>query len=120
MSEKPYEKMSDDELAAITEDALCEHESGRARFQPQGETASRTIRTVPVSIRIPAQLLEQIKAVAASREMPYQRLMKVWLEDGLTRQAPEAIPKPVTLHLTRAQAEQLRESGTLEIHLEAS
>lgn len=118
MTEQPYEQMSDEELEALTEEALRDHEAGRARFQPQGEAALRTEGTVPISIRIPASLLERIKAAAAVKNVPYQRLMKTWLEEGLTRNVPGPVPPPVTVRLTEKEIERLRQSGSLEILLD--
>jgi predicted DNA binding CopG/RHH family protein len=118
MNEKPYEDMTDQELEQLTEQALREHESGAARFQRRATT--KVEGTVPISLRIPATLLASIKAVAAARGVPYQRLMKAWLEEGLAHNAPDVMPKPVTLRLSEEQLAQLRQSGSLDIHLEAS
>jgi len=115
----PYEQMTDEELEALTEHALDDHETGTARFQPRGETARRTTGTVPISLRVPAALLEQVKAAAGARGMPYQRLMKVWLEDALERNAPAVISQPVILRLSPEEVTRLRESGSIDIHLEA-
>ena len=46
-----------------------------------------------------------MKAAADEHHMPYQRLIKTWLEEGLARNEPERVPKPVHLRLT---ADQLR------------
>jgi len=37
--------------------------------------------TQSISLRLPAHLLERIKAAANSRDVPYQSLIKVWLEE---------------------------------------
>jgi len=115
----PYEHMTDEELEVLTEHALDEHESGTARFHPRDEAARRTTGTVPISLRVPAALLERVKAAAAARGMPYQRLIKVYLEDALARNAPEVIPQPVILRLSPEEITRLQESGSLDIHLEA-
>lgn len=39
--------------------------------------------TKTISLRLPAHLLEGIKAAANSRDVPYQSLMKVWLLEKL-------------------------------------
>ncbi|MGI8553246.1 MAG: CopG family antitoxin [Dehalococcoidia bacterium] len=88
---RAYEEMSEDELAELTEQALREHESGVARFVLQGEAARTTIGTVPISLRVAPALLDQIKAIAAAREIPYQRLIKLWLEEAVTRNDPEML-----------------------------
>jgi predicted DNA binding CopG/RHH family protein len=120
MSDKLYEDMTDQELEQLTEETLREHEVGEVRFQRRGSAAAQVEGTVPVSIRVPATLLANIKAAAATRSIPYQRLMKVWLEEGLAHDNPNVVPKPVTLHLTEDQLTRLRQSGSLDIHLEAS
>ena len=38
-----------------------------------------------VNMRLPAQLLEQVKAIAASKGMPYQRFIRQALEQALHR-----------------------------------
>lgn len=37
--------------------------------------------TQAISLRLPAHLLERIKAAANARDVPYQSLIKVWLEE---------------------------------------
>ena len=39
--------------------------------------------TQSISLRLPAHLLERIKAAANSRDVPYQSLIKVWLEEKI-------------------------------------
>ncbi|MEO8440897.1 MAG: BrnA antitoxin family protein [Betaproteobacteria bacterium] len=39
--------------------------------------------TQTISLRLPAHLLEGIKAAANSRDVPYQSLIKVWLQEKL-------------------------------------
>jgi predicted DNA binding CopG/RHH family protein len=120
MSDKSYEDMTDSELDALTEETLRQHESGDVRFQRRGAAAAKVEGTVPVSIRVPVTLLDSIKSAAATRGIPYQRLMKIWLEEGLGHENSGVLPKAVTLHLTEDQVSRLRQSGSLDIHLEAS
>lgn len=120
MSDKSYEDMSDRELETLTEESLREHESGKVRFQRRGSAATKVEGTVPVSIRVPVTLLASVRAAAETRGIPYQRLMKIWLEEGLEHDNPNIVPKPVTLHLTEDQLTRLRQSGALDIRLEAS
>lgn len=75
---------------------------------------------MPISLRVPHTLLTSIKAAAAERGIPYQRLIKEWLEVGLARNALDVAAEPVTLRLSEEQAARLRQSGSLDIHLEAS
>ena len=37
--------------------------------------------TQTISLRLPQHLLDSIKAAANSRDMPYQSLIKVWLQE---------------------------------------
>ncbi len=43
--------------------------------------------TKTISLRLPAHLLEGIKAAANSRDVPYQSLMKVWLLEKLQQRS---------------------------------
>ncbi len=117
---KAYEELTDEELAELTEHALREHESEKVPFRPLGEAARRTAGTVPISLRIPASLLEQVKDAAAVRGLPYQRLIKLWLEEALSRDAAAVMPRPIRLRLTAEHLASLRESGSLDIHLETA
>ena len=40
--------------------------------------------TQSISLRLPVHTLERIKAAANSRDVPYQSLIKVWLEEKLS------------------------------------
>jgi predicted DNA binding CopG/RHH family protein len=40
--------------------------------------------TQSISLRLPVHTLERIKAAANARDVPYQSLIKVWLEEKLT------------------------------------
>ncbi len=42
--------------------------------------------TKTISLRLPQHLLDSIKAAANSRDVPYQSLIKVWLQEKLHRQ----------------------------------
>jgi predicted DNA binding CopG/RHH family protein len=120
MNDKTYEDMTDGELEELTEQTLREHDSGEARFHRRGPAAAKIEGTVPISLRVPASMLTDIKAAAAEKGIPYQRLMKRWLEDGLAHDHPAVLPLAVTLRLTEEQLTRLRQSGSLDIHLEAS
>jgi predicted DNA binding CopG/RHH family protein len=43
--------------------------------------------TESISLRLPVHLLERIKAAANSRDVPYQSLIKVWLEEKAKKSA---------------------------------
>jgi predicted DNA binding CopG/RHH family protein len=115
----PYEQMTDAELDALTDQVVSEHQSGAAPLRSRNEASAHIVGTVPISMRVPGPLLEGIKAAAEEQHMPYQRLMKLWLEEGLARNEPKRASKPVRLRLTTEQLARLRQSG-LDIHLEAS
>jgi predicted DNA binding CopG/RHH family protein len=116
---KAYEDMTDAELEQLTDEVLRDHVSGAAPFQPLGERATRTRGTVAISLRIPASLLDRIKSAAADQGVPYQRLMKLWLQDAADRNAPVQSSKAITLRLTPEEAARLRDEGAIDIHLEA-
>ena len=42
--------------------------------------------TQTISLRLPQHLLDSIKAAANSRDVPYQSLIKVWLQEKLRSQ----------------------------------
>ncbi len=42
--------------------------------------------TQTISLRLPQHLLDSIKAAANSRDVPYQSLIKVWLQEKLHSQ----------------------------------
>lgn len=42
--------------------------------------------TKTISLRLPQHLLDSIKAAANARDVPYQSLIKVWLQEKIERQ----------------------------------
>jgi Protein of unknown function (DUF3680). len=56
------------------------------------DTAQRVVlpnlkpSTKTISLRLPQHLLDSIKAAANSRDVPYQSLIKVWLQEKLHSQ----------------------------------
>ena len=42
--------------------------------------------TKTISLRLPQHLLDSIKAAANSRDVPYQSLIKIWLQEKLHNQ----------------------------------
>jgi predicted DNA binding CopG/RHH family protein len=51
---------------------------------PASHTKIRTIPTTrTISLRLPQHLLDSIKAAANARDVPYQSLIKVWLQEKL-------------------------------------
>jgi predicted DNA binding CopG/RHH family protein len=45
--------------------------------------------TRSISLRLPLRMLERIKAEANSRDVPYQSLIKIWLEEKLQSRHPQ-------------------------------
>lgn len=45
----------------------------------------------PITVRLPLSLLDRLKARANSLDIPYQSLMKIYLEQGLQKQFKQAI-----------------------------
>ena len=43
--------------------------------------------TQTISLRLPVHLLEGLKAAANSRDVPYQSLIKVWLQEKLLQRS---------------------------------
>ena len=62
----PYESMSDDQLDAYVHDLYVKQRE----------------QSVPVSLRMPSDLLQRVKAVAATSHVKYQTLMKGMIERG--------------------------------------
>lgn len=50
--------------------------------------------TRSISLRLPVHTLERIKAAANARDVPYQSLIKVWLEEKLSAKAPVKLKRP--------------------------
>jgi predicted DNA binding CopG/RHH family protein len=80
-SKKPLPAFATDEeaedfvaTADLTEYDLSGSQAIRYEFQP---------KSANVSMRVPASLLDAIKARAAEEGMPYQRYMRKALEDAL-------------------------------------
>ena len=44
--------------------------------------------TKTISLRLPQHLLDSIKVAANARDVPYQSLIKVWLQEKLHHQPP--------------------------------
>jgi predicted DNA binding CopG/RHH family protein len=50
--------------------------------------------TRPVDLRLRADFLAAIEALAERRGLPYQRLMQIWLLEKLRQEAPDLLPHP--------------------------
>ncbi len=65
--------------------------------------------TVSISLRIDRSVLTRIKAMAKDQDIPYQRLMKAWIEDGLVAVEREKAP---TLRVVLSDADIQRVTTT--------
>ena len=84
----PYDAMSDEEFSSF---------AARLFDEPSGPTRS-------VTVRMPEDLLTRLQHLAATRHMPYQRLMKRILEEsvaGLERREA-AMPRTAVRKTRRA------------------
>lgn len=62
----------------------------RLRFEDLGLELPKTPATQVVSIRLPSALLNEIKAFASQRDVPYQALIKLFLSESLERRKKTA------------------------------
>jgi len=54
------------------------------------------LSTSTISLRLPAQLLADLKRLANKRDVPYQSLLKVYLAERVAAESAEALPnKPL-------------------------
>lgn len=52
---------------------------------------SLRLTSKPITLRLPLTMLDRLKTRANSLDVPYQSLMKVYLEQGLQKQLNQAI-----------------------------
>jgi predicted DNA binding CopG/RHH family protein len=48
--------------------------------------------TTSISLRLPVSMLEELKALANEKDVPYQSLLKVYLAERLTRERGRKVP----------------------------
>ena len=48
--------------------------------------------TTAISLRLPVTMLEELKALANAKDVPYQSLLKVFLADRLARERGRRVP----------------------------
>ena len=69
------------------------------RMRPEGEP-SRARKRPPegrmdlVSVRLPAEMIDGVKAIAARRHLPYQTLMRSWIGERLAQEQASLPPDP--------------------------
>ena len=47
-------------------------------------------RTKPVNLRLPIDMIDRLKYVAAKRSLPYQTLIRMWLQERLDEEPRKA------------------------------
>lgn len=52
-------------------------------FEDLGLRLPKTPPTQVVSIRLPSELLNEIKAIGSQKDIPYQALIKLWLSESI-------------------------------------
>jgi predicted DNA binding CopG/RHH family protein len=66
-----------------TETSLFIDKSKPLKFEDLGLTLPSTPPTQVVSIRLPSELLNEIKAIGSQRDIPYQALIKLFLAESV-------------------------------------
>jgi predicted DNA binding CopG/RHH family protein len=70
--------------------------------------------TQSISLRLPAHMLERIKAAANARDVPYQSLIKVWLEEKLSSGASQKAQTRFGLRAARGAGKAARGRALLK------
>jgi hypothetical protein len=83
--------MTGKEIAALSDE--WEH---RAKDDSQWGPPNRTdvLPSPTITIRFRTAMLDTLKAVAAKRSMPYQTLIKVWLDEKIREEHDRVVRKP--------------------------
>jgi len=81
----PFDNLSDEEFEAEITHAIEERAEKGLPIEKVGDA-------VPISLRMDRSVLTRIKALTKERGIPYQRLMKSWIEDGLVATEREKAP----------------------------
>ena len=58
----------------------------------EGPPIEKVGKAVSISLRMDRSVLARIKAMAKDRNVPYQRLMKTWIEEELVATEREKVP----------------------------
>jgi len=56
------------------------------------------LSTATISLRLPAQLLADLKRLANKRDVPYQSLLKVYLAERIAAESAQALPNKLMRH----------------------
>lgn len=116
--------LSDEQLATMSEDELDAWFDARSigPWEPNDLPPPPTRAMTSITVRMPRELLDELKAEAARHRQPYQRYMKDLLLLALRQvqaaDRPVASPAPpAQVRLTDEQLQQLNEQGELTIQV---
>jgi hypothetical protein len=62
-------------------DARLHYLSGLVEGHPRSLPEPKAVDEIDLSLRLPVALLERIKIEANRRDVPYQSLIKIWLQE---------------------------------------
>lgn len=85
----------------------------RSPFETLREAARHPAGTVPISMRMPVELLERVRREADLRRVPYQRLMRELIEAGLAS-GRQPLPR---LEIRADLLERLARDGALTVEV---
>ena len=114
VTNEELERMTEAELNAWVEanDEGPDEDAAGSRQRP---------RMVPITIRMPQDMLEELKVEAAKHGHRYQRYARALMLLGLrTVQAGKSDPVPTQVHLSAEQVRELAENGCVTLQLRAS
>jgi predicted DNA binding CopG/RHH family protein len=97
---KDYAEMNDAALNAELDAVIAERERSGRPVRKLGDWAAQLDRTVAISIRVPARLLQRLRDESSRSGVPYQRLMLRLIEAGLDTEQDGAIPPRITVPVT--------------------
>lgn len=110
---KDETEMTEEELRRTWEDAepISREEGGLEEVEAHAPL-------VPISLRLPADLLAELRAEARKAGQPYQRYLRALLLMAL-RQVQEGAPSPMPaqVRLSREQLRELEEHGSVTLQL---
>lgn len=98
----PFDTLSDEEFEAEITRAMEERVQKDLPIEKVGNAVS-------ISLRMDRSVLTRIKAMAKDQNVPYQRLMKAWIEEGLVATERDKVP---TLRVVLSDADIQRVTTT--------
>ena len=114
LTDEQIARMSGDELDAWFDArsvGTWEPNDGVERPAPRAMTS--------ITVRMPSDLLSELRATAARHHQPYQRYLKDLLTLALRQvQAADRLhAAPAQLHITADQLRELNQNGELDVHI---